>query len=135
MHLNLFKIIVVRSWQRMREENTVVRWSFIDGKGTFVLYNPDHSNYLYFPLANESGMMSAITPLLAGDIKSGQNSFLLKPVSVEDLHESRVSRNFWLYIKNYGPWSVTGQSARQICSGKEERVELKAGFLWHRVSR
>ncbi|MFP4017269.1 MAG: cellobiose phosphorylase, partial [Halanaerobiales bacterium] len=91
-----------------------MNWNFIDEKGTFRLNNADQSSYLYFPLANESGMMSAITPDLAGDIKSDQNRFLLQPVSVEDLHNNRSNRNFWLNVEGYGPWSVTGNSARQI---------------------
>ncbi|HLV09533.1 MAG TPA: cellobiose phosphorylase [Halanaerobiales bacterium] len=117
----------------MEGKNTATGWKFIDEDGTFTLSNPQKASYLYFPLANEAGMMSVVTPGLAGDIKDGQNSFLLKPVTVEDLHESRNSRNFWLYIKGYGPWSATGISARQIQI--EEDVELKAGFLWHQVSR
>lgn len=114
-------------------------WTFIDNKGTFNLKRADETSYLYFPLVNESGMMSAITPSLNGDIKTGQNSFLLQPVSVEDLHNNRSNRNFWLNIKGYGPWSATGNSARQISSKyngiNAETVELEAGFLWHKVIR
>ncbi|MFP4661599.1 MAG: GH36-type glycosyl hydrolase domain-containing protein [Halanaerobiales bacterium] len=119
-----------------------MNWKFIDQKGSFKLSNADKSNYLYFPLANERGMMSAITPGLAGDIKSDQNRFLLQPVSVEDLHNSRSNRNFWLNIEGYGPWSVTGNSARQTSekfqkngSNDIEKVEVEAGFLWHKVTR
>ena len=42
---------------------------YLDKKGTFTLDNPDLTSYMYFPLANEAGMMSAITPDLGGDIK------------------------------------------------------------------
>ncbi len=117
-----------------------MNWTFIDTKGTFNLKKADETSYLYFPLANESGMMSAITPFLGGDLKTGQKSFLLQPVSIEDLHNNRSSRNFWLNIKGYGPWSATGNSAHQISSryyGEEntEDVEVKAGFLWHKVIR
>ena len=41
-------------------------------------------------------MMSCVTPTLHGDVKTGQNSFLMAPVSVEDLHNSRAARNFWV---------------------------------------
>lgn len=126
-----------------------MKWKFTDCKGTIKLKNADHSSYLYFPLANERGMMSAITPDLNGDIKSGQNHFLLQPVSAEDLHNNRSNRNFWLIIKGYGPWSATGNSAKQIAGRfrsshkqeksnlkeKEETVDLEAGFLWHKQIR
>ncbi len=112
-------------------------WRFIDTNGTFELTAPHHSSYLYFPLVNEAGMMSAVTPLLHGDIKAGQHAFLTPPVSVEDLHNTRSARNFWVHIPGYGAWSVSGNSAAQIArnfSGKEDdEVKLKAGFLWHQV--
>ena len=54
---------------------------YLDKKGTFTLDDPDLTSYMYFPLANEAGMMSAITPDLGGDIKLDQNTFLLEPVS------------------------------------------------------
>ena len=56
---------------------------YLDKRGTFTLDNPDLTSYMYFPLANEAGMMSAITPDLGGDIKLDQNTFLLEPVSSE----------------------------------------------------
>ena len=56
---------------------------YLDKKGTFTLDDPDLTSYMYFPLANEAGMMSAITPDLGGDIKLDQNTFLLEPVSSE----------------------------------------------------
>lgn len=114
-------------------------WKFTGNNGTFILENPEKNSYLYFPLANESGMMASITPLLHGDSKTGQNSFLLAPVSAEDLHNTRSGRNFWVYIEGYGPWSVTGNSARQLAQrfteDGEERVLLEAGFLWHKITR
>ncbi len=114
-------------------------WQFIDERGTFVLPDPHKSSYLYFPLAGETGMLSAITPTLHGDIKSGQNTYLTAPVSVEDLHSSRAARNFWVYVDEYGPWSATGNSARQIAlsfAGEQaEQVQMTGGFLWHQVTR
>jgi hypothetical protein len=88
-------------------------WQFIDPNGTFQLPDPDHTNYLYFPLLNEAGMMSAITPSAHGDAKTGQNSYLLAPVSVEDLHNTRSARNFWVRINGQRAWSATGNSAEQ----------------------
>ncbi len=64
-------------------------WKFVNEIGDFSLDAPQNSNYLYFPLVNEAGMMSAITPQLHGDAKTGQHSFLLPPVSVEDFKITR----------------------------------------------
>ena len=79
-------------------------WRFVNEAGTFRLQDPHKTNYLYFPLVNAAGMMSAITPMLHGDIKTGQNNFLMTPVSVEDLHNSRSARNFWVYVEGLGAW-------------------------------
>jgi cellobiose phosphorylase len=113
-------------------------WQFIDKNGAFQLPDPDHSNYLYFPLLNEAGMMSAITPIAHGDAKSGQNSYLLAPVSVEDLHNTRSARNFWVRINGKRAWSATGNSAEQTVvrlSAVKEAVTLTAGLLWQTVQR
>jgi cellobiose phosphorylase len=116
-----------------------IGWAFNSDNGDFQIDNPHLNSYLYFPLANEAGMMSSITPTLNGDIKTGQNTFFMEPVSSEDLHNSRSSRNFWLYIEGYGAWSCTGISARQTAAQftaqSDETVRLNAGFLWHRLSR
>ena len=68
---------------------------FVDENGTFTLENPEGVSHLYFPLASESGLKSAVAPTLGGDCKLDQETFLLEPVSVEDLRDSRSSRNFW----------------------------------------
>lgn len=115
------------------------QWEFVDNTGTFVLNNPCASNYLYFPLANDAGMMSSITPSLNGDIKAGQNEFIMLPVSPEDLHNTKSGRNFWVYIKDEGAWSATGNSSKQMLEAFDEDVveesKLEAGFLWHKVIR
>jgi cellobiose phosphorylase len=114
-------------------------WKFIDANGTFELPNPHHSNYLYFPLANEAGLMSAVTPILHGDIKAGQHAFLTPPVSVEDLHNTRSSQNFWVHIRGAGAWSATGNAASQIAQNftgqAKEEVYVQGGFLWHKMIR
>jgi cellobiose phosphorylase len=117
----------------------MTNWSFIDQAGTFTLADPHLNNYLYFPLVNEAGMMSSLSPTLHGDIKTGHNSFLTLPISVEDLHDSRAGRNFWFYIEGFGPWSVAGASARQRAGIYEtteaEQVTLEAGILWHKLTQ
>lgn len=117
----------------------VKRWCFVDDNGTFVLEDPHRTSYLYFPLVNEAGMMSSITPLLHGAINTGHNAHLTAPVSVEDLHNTRSARNFWVYVQGKGPWSATGNAATQIAQvfdeDSAERVTLRAGFLWHTITR
>lgn len=111
---------------------------YLDKMGTFTLDNPDLTSYMYFPLANEAGMMSSITPDLGGDIKLDQNTFLLEPVSSENLHNNKSSRNFWVYVKGKGAWSATGRSAKQqakLFEDDKEQVKLTAGIMWHKVER
>ena len=100
-------------------------WRFIDDNATFVAQDPDRISRLYFPLANEAGLMSSITPNLHGDIKTGQHSFLTVPVSSEDLNNTVYNRNFWIYIDGLGPWSAA--------FGKADETLVEAGLLWHKV--
>jgi cellobiose phosphorylase len=115
-------------------------WQFIDDDNAFTLNNPHHTSNLYFPLVNEAGMVSVVTPTLHGDVKTGHNTFLTPPVSVEDLHNTRSARNFWVTIEDVLHWSATGNSAAQTTQRfstdyQVETVQLKAGFLWHTVTR
>jgi cellobiose phosphorylase len=114
------------------------RYQYIDKNGTFRLENPELTSYLYFPIANENGVMSCVTPFLGGDSKMGQNTFLLAPVSCEDLHNNKSTRNFWCRIKGQGIWSATGRSAAQeadLFTEDKEETALEAGFMWHKVTR
>ena len=94
--------------------------------------------YLYFPLASERGLKSAITPDGGGDAKINQTSFLLEPESVENLHNNRGVRNFWVRVRDAGVFSARGasdmQQARKF-TPEEETVTLSAGFMWHSVRR
>ncbi|WP_160680170.1 cellobiose phosphorylase [Clostridium sp. C8-1-8] len=114
-------------------------WNFIGENGEFVLDNPHKTNGLYFPLANENGMMSSITPLLAGDIKVNQNAFLMEPTSIRNLNFSSTSRNFWLSFNEGTSWSAAGNSSAQMKlsfqEDSEETVRLHGGFLWQKVVR
>lgn len=71
---------------------------FLNANGDFVLTDADQAAETYFPLANEGGIISSITPRLAGDCKTGQDTFLLAACSEQTLHESRATRNFWAAI-------------------------------------
>jgi cellobiose phosphorylase len=79
--------------------------------GKVMLKNPELNRKLYFPLFNQAGLMSAITPDFKGDLKASLNHFFLPPVSTEDLTATSYSRNFWVVPKNAPAWSVTGVSA------------------------
>jgi len=78
--------------------------------------------------------MSSITPELRGDIKTGQDSFLLLPATRQDLVDNRWSRNFWVNIDKNKIWSATGVSkdVKQIAADK---FLLEAGLLWHKITR
>ena len=112
--------------------------NFIDEKGTFNLKQPENYSYLYFPVAGEKGIKSAITPNLGGDCKLNQNAFILEPESSENLHNNRSTRNFWCCMSEGNIWSAVGSSAdaeaRKFTANQEES-EMTAGIMWHEVSR
>lgn len=113
------------------------RIKFLDTKGTFQLDNPENYSYLYFPVAGEKGIKSAVTPNLGGDSKLNQNAFILEPVSSENLHNNRSSRNFWC-VTEKGCWSVVGQSAEaeaQKFTSKQEPSQITAGLMWQTITR
>ena len=86
---------------------------FLDADGNFALENPENYSALYLPLAGEAGLKSAVTPNFGGDAKLDQETFLLEPATVESLHASRATRNFWCLLPGEGAWSVTGASAEE----------------------
>lgn len=114
-------------------------WRYIDGDGTFEWKNPHSINQLYFPLCNEAGMMSAVTPNLNGTATTGQNSFLMRPVTLEDLHNNLSARNFWIYNEELGAYSLTGNSAAQKSKlfTDENTVDttIRGTFLAHTLVR
>lgn len=111
---------------------------FIDEHGSFQMKQPENTSYLYFPLASETGLRSSVTPKLGGDAKTGQETFLLEPVSSENLHNNRSTRNFWLLKNDIDVYSVAGASAEQESaqfSAMQDESELTAGFMWHSLKR
>lgn len=112
--------------------------TFTGTLGDFRLENAQRYPGIYFPLVNEGPLISSITPLLGGDCKTDQNTFLLAPASSETLHESRANRNFWVCIDGFLPWSAAGQSALQQSAkytDQEEECVLEGGLLWQRITR
>ena len=113
-------------------------YQFTDENGSFQLEGAENDLGLYFPIAGEHGLKSAITPNLAGDAKLDQNHFLLEPTSIGDLVDSRSSRNFWCAIEGAGVWSATGMSAEQEAARfttGQDTSKVEAGLMWHKVSR
>ena len=111
---------------------------FLDNDGVFQLGQPENYSYLYFPIAGENGLKSSVTPNLGGDSKLNQEAFLLEPVSAENLHNNRSTRNFWCIVEGAGCWSATGASAEaenQKFTGEQEESTLTAGLMWHTVKR
>lgn len=111
---------------------------FLDNDGTFSMEQPENYSYLYFPIAGEKGLKSSITPNLGGDSKIDQESFLLEPVSAENLHNNRSTRNFWCMVEGVGCWSAAGASAEaedKKFSPEQDAGALTAGLMWHRVKR
>ena len=113
-------------------------YEFIDNKGTFKLEDPDLYSYLYFPVGSSSGMMGSLTPEFGGDLKTSQNTFILEPVSSDNLHNNRSTRNFWICLDDGTLISATGASAsshaKRFTSGKD-KVTLYGGLLWQSVER
>lgn len=98
----------------------------------------ENYSYLYFPIAGEKGIKSSLTPNLGGDSKLNQNSFILEPVSVENLHNNRSGRNFWCCVKDVGNWSAVGQSAEAEAAKfteAQDKSKMVGGLMWQNVTR
>lgn len=109
---------------------------FVDKYGSFTMDKPENVSYLYFPLASETGLKSSLTPNLGGDAKIDQETFLLEPVSAENLHSNRGVRNFWLVDEDGQAFSVSGASARQEAdrfTPAQDDSRLTAGLMWQTV--
>lgn len=113
-------------------------YEFLGNDGEFRLGNPDNYSYLYFPDGAPSGMMGTVTPKFGGDLKTSQNTFILEPVSSDNLHNNRSARNFWIKIKNGPLVSATGESSLQNSlkgTPDGDEATLYGGMLYQRVER
>lgn len=111
---------------------------FVDNDGGFSIAKPENYSYLYFPIAGEKGLKSSVSPNFGGDSKIDQESFLLEPVSSENLHNNRSTRNFWCNVEGVGSWSVTGASAEEEnkkFTEEQDESMLTAGLMWQTVKR
>lgn len=122
----------------MRSEMQSKHITFEYENEIFRMDHPDNYTYLYFPVAGEQGIKSSVTPHFAGDSKLDQNTFLLEPVSSENLHNNKSSRNFWCYVDGVGAWSATGASAEaeyDKYTANQDECCIEAGFMWQTVTR
>jgi cellobiose phosphorylase len=127
----------------MTDPHSPFDWQFLSHPespdGSFRAPGVDRVNRLYFPLFNLSGMMSAVTPDLKGDLKTGQHSFLLEPQVSESLLSTSSSRNFWIRTRENAVWSATGVSAEETALRAAEKKpadsEVRAGPGYFTVVR
>ena len=106
--------------------------------GEFKLKDANRWSYLYFPDGAPSGMMGSLTPEFGGDLKTSQNTFILEPVSSDNLHNNRSTRNFWLKLENGPLVSCMGASSRQHAleaTTGEDEATLYGGMLFQKVER
>ncbi|MCR5451089.1 MAG: cellobiose phosphorylase [Lachnospiraceae bacterium] len=111
---------------------------FIDKNGSFSIEGAENTGGLYFPLAGEGGLKSSVTPNLGGDAMLDQESFLFEPVSIENLHNNKNTRNFWIYTEDGSAWSASGSSAIAESvkfTGEQDKSSVTAGFMWHTIER
>lgn len=66
--------------------------TYLNEFGDFILRNAQRYAGTYFPLVNEGGMISSVTPCLGGDCKTGQNAYLLAPASRQSASPRRRKR-------------------------------------------
>lgn len=98
----------------------------------FVLNNAENYGYIYYPLVNECGMKSSITPSMAGDCKIDQSHFALLPQSQIDLHNSMFTRNIYFLVNNK-PVYLNGLSPYQLLH--KDKVSVKTGFIYFNCLR
>ncbi|MCD4779739.1 MAG: cellobiose phosphorylase [Candidatus Omnitrophica bacterium] len=103
-------------------------YAFEGNSMSFKSFQAFQSRLLYFPLCgiDDSGIKSAITPYLSGDIKVEKNRFVTKPVSREDLRQGL--RDFYIYIPTKGVFHLAQADTSEKC-------HIEAGLLWHRAVR
>ena len=116
----------------------MARFQFSGQDGSFTLTDAENVTGLAFPIAGENGLKDCVTPNLDGDSKCDQNTFVLEPTSIENLHNNRNTRNFWCRMEDGSIWSVCGSSAVQEAerfSSKQEENTVTAGLMWHTLIR
>ena len=103
-------------------------FNFIDEKATFVSTQASGMSTIYAPLcgADSTGLKSAISAGLSGDIKIDRFHYVTKPVSREDLRYP--VRNFFTYIKGKGTFALASLEP-------QDKGIISIGQLWHKLVR
>lgn len=103
-------------------------FNFIDADATFVSRDAANIKTVYAPLcgATSSGLKSAITSGLSGDIKIDKFHYVTKPASREDLRYP--ARNFFVHIKGKGTFALSNID-------DHDNGEVEIGQLWHKLTR
>ncbi|MCF8228362.1 MAG: cellobiose phosphorylase [Bacteroidales bacterium] len=99
-------------------------WKFTEERDArFISPYANKISRLYFPLMNQAGMKSYVTPDLKGDICTAFDKYLSAPLVTEEIHRNKASRNFRIVAKGHKPWSVAGLSAHQIAEKWSEEKD------------
>lgn len=101
-------------------------YSFLSDGFSFRSKEAVKRRLIYAPLCapEGTGIKSAITPLLSGDIKIDKSRYLTKPASREDLRQP--VRNF--FVKTEG-------GIVSLADPVDIHAEVEIGQLWHQLSR
>ncbi len=84
--------------------------------------------FFYFPLCNDKGLKSCITPFLRGDAKLNQEKFIIPPQTRWDIQTSLVSRKVFLSLND----KILSMSKLPPLS-EDETLKVEAGFLYHKT--
>ncbi len=120
-------------------------WQFTGesaGKGASCLFCAtgfESVGRLYYPICNEAGMLSSVTPSLKGSPTAGQNRFLGLPLSAEDLPHNLVHRDFWLVEEGKEPFSLSGCSGdglkAHLGKSRKTKATVEGEPGWFRLTR
>ncbi len=84
----------------------------------------------YFPLYNDMGLMSYVTPRLSGDVKLDYHHYITEPLTEKDLSNSTFSRNVIFYVDGK-LYHLNGHGYNQ----HQDKLDLEVGLLYQVVTR
>ena len=120
----------------MASQKQVQGWRFDNSNGEFTAEAFEAIGRLYFPLANEAGMRSWVSPRLQGSPAASHNEYLGIPLSAEDLSNGLVHRGFWIVEKKGPPFSLSSISPEGLKAHLgNAAATLQAGPGWFRIVR
>jgi cellobiose phosphorylase len=127
---------------KRRKECPPSWWAFI-GEGTraaptgeFLAVHAEQVSRLYFPLVNEVGLRSWVTPGLQGAPALSHHEYLGVPLTCEDLPNNLLHRGFWL-VDEKGAVASLGRVGAACQRDADDRLGavVNAGLGWFRVTR